>query len=467
MILKNHWKRWGERLFYIGAMLLLILFFCANVEKIAFDAFDYYTLSQSLKSGDGGFSLLNFPQTIRGVSGAIHFFVIGALADFLHVDIRFIVVILNFFLLLGTVFLYVRIFDNSSEKKAKHCFLSAIGVVVLFAVFARYSVAALLMDLPSMCFIAIGAALLFLVFQNERHIWIFGCLSGICLYSAYNMRSIYLFSIIIAVLIFLISIIVKKRYKLFAALLMCFAGILIAAVPQVIVNYHYYGVFSIKLYTAMNPADESLFVKQLFWGLDICRYDTYVNSDGIFDVGRVAFKWPGAQNLMPLVTERSLKGYIVLMAKNPLYFLALYTSHFLNMLSPYFKQVYIMDLFAVKWPYLIAMFTVCYMTVWDILMKFQEKIYTFKSLTDKKFLLSLVLLFPALAIVPGAVEHRFGLPLFFLIFIYFVCICSFKKMWKKVKENPIGNLALFGIVLMFMLNFWITTLSNGPIAIPI
>lgn len=455
---------------YIACVLLVIVYYCINVEPLIGDAQDYYLLSQNFNKTDGNFSLLNFPDTMRGVSFALYLYVIDAFSNFLNFDIRYVVTVFNVLLLLITSILYIKIFCEDYTKSKKYFCWSALGVVVFFAVFARYGATTLLADLPSMCFAAIGASFLYYAYcQKTRAFYrlFSGFLAGFFLYTAYNFRTIYLFSIIIILFVFFIMMLVEKKYSFTLILLLCFLGIFVAGLPQAFLNENYSNVFTIKLFTEPSSDDVNLFVKQLFWGIEINRYDTYIfplESGGLSGMG-IRFEWPGAQNLLNLSPEYSLKGYLTMMITHPFYFISLYITHFLNMLSPYFKDVYILNLNEVKWPYLVAMFTVCYFVVWDILLKIESKSYTVKSLLNKRFLLSLVLIFPALAIVPGAVEQRFAIPLIFLIFIYFLCFCSFKKMWQKTKENPIGNIAIFCVVLACMFSFWITTLATAPMPI--
>ncbi|MGL4790037.1 MAG: hypothetical protein ACRCW1_01400, partial [Anaerotignaceae bacterium] len=187
----------------------------------------------------------------------------------------------------------------------------------------------------------------------------------------------------------------------------------------------------------------------------------------VYDKNGFSLYWSGTQGLLGLDYEQSMVGYIKAILSNPLYFLALYIAHFLNLLSPYFREAYVSDLLCVKWPFLILMYTVCYIVCFDILNKFGTKEYTFKTLFVDKMLFAYILIIPVLAIVPGSVEHRFGIPLFFIIFYYLYDKCSWKDIFNRIKNNPVGNIAIYGALLMGMLNFWIDTLASGPIVLPL
>lgn len=459
-------KRQAIYALVLAAAVVSFVVFALNLEALSGDALDYYNFSKTLTDDAGHFSLSNFPWTIRGVSYAIYLNAVGQFADLLHVDIRYAVLLINYLLLTGTAYLYAETFC-APETDRRKLLAYAVAVTALFAALARYSVTALLTDLPAMCVEALGGLLLLRAYRKKRAAWLAGLVSGALLYTAYNFRTIYLMSAIALLCVFVIAALIEKNYRFFLPIVCALAGAFIAGLPQALVNYRLNDLFSIALSTATDPGRPSLFVNQLFWGLSVYRYDTYINISEVYDDFRLVFTWAGASGFDTEQVQYSLKGYLVLIMRNPIGFVALYISHFLNMLSPYFTQAYITDLLTVKWPYLVGMYTVCYVALWDILSKFQDRIYTIRSLTDKRFLVSLGLLLPALAIVPGAVEHRFGLPLFFLLFLYCACCCSYRRLWDKLKANPLGNVLLYAFLLMFMFNFWITTLASGPVPIPI
>ena len=102
-----------------------------------------------------------------------------------------------------------------------------------------------LSDVMTFLFVLIACCLLQKSQKNVGHKnLVYGIGIGVCLYCAYNIRSVYKF----AAFCILISAAIQniKNRKVFGVMLGNVCGIMIAAIPQIIINKALFGVWSIK-----------------------------------------------------------------------------------------------------------------------------------------------------------------------------------------------------------------------------
>ena len=463
---KNKKRLWAAGL--ILAVLACYAFLLLRVEPMAFDAGRYYMFAMGLRDESGVFSLANFSAGLRGISYALWLYAIDGAAGLLRVDPRYAALTVNFLLFFLCVFVFLRQFVPQAENDTRRGRVlgGAVGLLVLFTLLARFSFTTVLTDFPAFAMCLLGALLIrgAAVSDGLLRAALRALVGGACLYTAYNFRTIYLFSVMVMAVFVLVDAVRQKgRPRSLAVLAAAFLGMLLAALPQMSVNRINYASLSPLVGLSYSSGGASLFVKQLIWGMDMQKYDTYVNAGVLWSEPTVCFLWKPGEFLKPLLYQQTLRGYCSTMLKHPLHFIALYITHFLNMLSPYFTQVYITDLTVTKWPYLFLMYGICYCVVWDIASKFKTKLYTLRGLLDSKFIPVLAVLIPGLAIVPGAVEYRFGMPLFWLIFSYFVWGCSWKQRWIDLKAAPVGRCLGFLAGLAAMICFWVQVLASGPV----
>ena len=462
----QRWRRAAVPAF-IAVILLCYVFLLFRVEAMNFDSYDYYKAAMSLRDGNGNFSIANFASGIRGVSFALWLFALDTLAKLLSVKIYYAVLTVNFLLFFLCAYAFLGLFVSWEELRERR--VETLGGVtaglVLFTVLARFAFTTVLTDFPAFALCLLGAvcvkwASTLRLSVKTAALALFG---GGCLYTAYNFRTIYLLGVLVLA-VYLAAALFRHGSKLRALLVPAavLAGMLLAAYPQVIVNRVNYGSSSPMVSTSYTPNGASLFVKQLIWGMELWRYDANLDL-AAYSNYPLYFFWVPGEALTSLVQRETLTEYCGIMLTHPFHFIALYLTHLLNMLSPYFAQVYITNLSVAKWPYLFLMYGVCYCVVWDIASKFRTKLYTLRGLLDSKFIPVLAVLIPGLAIVPGAVEYRFGMPLFWLIFTYFVWGCSWKQRWIDLKAAPVGRCLGFLAGLAAMICFWVQVMASGPV----
>ena len=452
----------------LAVILLCYVFLLFKVEPMYYDAASYYFDAVTLRDDSGDFSLANFSSAIRGISFALWLFAIKTAAGLLSLDVRYLVLTVNFLLFFLCAFAFLRLFFTREDMKRDRTKMlgGVTALLVLYTLLVRIAFTVVLTDFPAFALCLIGAAAIksastsALSFKTAL-LAVFG---GGCMYTAYNFRTIYLLSVIVLAVYLAVSLLRRGgRGRACLVLAAVLFGALMAATPQMLVNKINHGNWSPLVSTSYTAGGASLFVNQLIWGMETWRFDGYINTDVLYSRAAVYFHWVPGEGLKELVRQETLREYCSIMLRHPFRFVTLYATHLVNMLSPYYTKVYITDLTATKWPYLFLMYGVCYCVVWDIAAKCRTKIYTLRTVLDSKFIPVLAVLIPGLAIVPGAVEYRFGMPLFWLIFSYFVWGCSWKQRWIDLKAAPIGRCLGFLAGLITLLCFWVQVMTSGPV----
>ncbi len=287
---------------------------------------------------------------------------------------------------------------------------------------------------------------------------------GIFLYCAYHTRTIYLFT---AVLAFPAIVIAKRKWE-WKSLILCFSfgiGILSIAGTQMYVNYMHLSSLSPLLYS-------DLMEWQLSVGMTYSQYETYigagqyprpdlkfVNSIGTYIYENEALKI--APNGVLSIPE-----YIGLFFKYPLQFLSIYATHFINMLNPIWGGAYITDFSRLTIIPSIANYIILFCSSLYLLPNLnknkEEKIET-KAIrrTNISYYVAIALvLLPCLVILPGAVELRFFIPLYILMYGFVAYVMDIKKLFSKIQSHPILIILCFVIIYALLYTVWSNTYSH-------
>lgn len=255
---------------------------------------------------------------------------------------------------------------------------------------------------------------------------------GLFLYGAYNIRTIYLFLGLACLAVLIALYLLKKRWMHMAVVLpVCLAGMLICAIPQIVLNYHLSRIYSWWVPT------EGLMLFQLHCGVYTQRYATYVGDLSQYGMaGRMFFVDKIGEAILQReqITEfTSYSQVFKLVLKYPLDFAGIYIRHLLNMLYPIYPAQYIQDIRRDKSLFLALFYTVLYIASSNF-------IHSFRLKSSRWIWLGLLLL-PCICILPGAVEIRFFIALHFVIYFYaFIGI----KMWiGRFRENKVRYSLLY------------------------
>lgn len=242
---------------------------------------------------------------------------------------------------------------------------------------------------------------------------LYALLAGIAAGAAYNTRTIYLFSI----LPMTVALPLLQSRLRWARLASFVAGAVLVSLPQLAVNLKLHDIASVDPTAAYR--DESLFLKQLLWGMRVQKYETYL-VDGM---SGLRYRDPAGEQLLARVSKdapiNSVWAYLQAALRNPLPFLGLYGRHVVNGLDVRDGRQYLTR------PPDSRMFPsfACISAVLVALLAILTGRRANRpdgggggAAAAPRWLCSAALIAPALLAVPGAIETRFFLPL--LAFLY-------------------------------------------------
>lgn len=233
----------------------------------------------------------------------------------------------------------------------------------------------------------------------------FLAMAGFVLYLTYNIRTIYLLTLVFMVLVIVIKNlkvlqenVANKILQMCMSLLCYFGGITVGAIPQFCINYNKYGIISPMI------NNQNLFARQLFWGLNYSRYATYIGSLKecappmyfIDKVGAVIIEKQSELNLAV-----SIKNYIRLFLKYPIDFISIFGKHIVNSFFILFPEQYVQHLYINRSIYALFSLAVVFM-IFVVIHSNRKQIFA-----KGKGLYILAMLLPSIAILFGAVEERF------------------------------------------------------------
>lgn len=318
-------------------------------------------------------------------------------------------------------------------------------------------------DIYALSFILLAAAFFLKGFStSEKQLVrciVFSCLAGICSYFAYNIRTIYLFSMLLFGVLFLLLRLKQPIMCISGVAAFCL-GIVIGAIPQIIVNYQHLHTFQLMLDTG-GGGGQSLFLFQLNAGLTYQYYATNIGTS-YFTAPMVFSDKLGEQICILSNYQRSgYLEYIKLDLTYPVEMLSIYLRHFINMMSSYFPgKIYVENVDMVKWPALVLEYTLRYFIFYDIVLKVRHRNVDKGFFRQPLFWAILVIIFPVFAIIPGAVENRFGIALYFLSYVYLFKYCSFRTVISHIKGHSLSAIGIYSIFLLLLIPIWSNTLSQ-------
>lgn len=303
-----------------------------------------------------------------------------------------------------------------------------------------------LSDLPAalLAFAALMCALKGLQRDSSarRFFWMLVA-AGALMGAAYNTRVIYLFAGIPLGLMALLTLRgpgLRAPYPRWLGLAAFAIGVVAVSLPQLAINIRTQGVMSAAVQSKVN--EKGLFASQLVWGITLQRYETTV-AEGA-PAPQVYYLDPAGMQLFDVVSREgdlfSLGYYLKVVATHPLQFVALYTRHVINGLDVRDGLVYTRKASAVRSRMALLNFLILALATWIAIGIRQRDAHRqddqFKPATPSWPAALAVLLIPVVAIVPGAIETRFFLPLhlmaYWTIAMHFdglQLLRNFKRHW--------------------------------------
>ncbi|WP_207263552.1 hypothetical protein [Pseudomonas sp. GW101-3H06] len=389
--------------FYSFFAVFLVLFITHQFFGIVdypYDSTTYWNLSTPA-------FIANFPDIVRGYVYAYLLFPIHALTDAFNDTDRIIFRV-------STSAIYAYLLTGPIANFFLQCFGGRLTVIrrIVFALLVIAVFPGLflypLSDMPAA--LALIIAIAFADCAKRKYWLAFLVFSGAAASAAYNIRTIYLFAFL-ALLFFIPFVFLRSKSWSSRGLGMVafILGAFVVALPQMSINKRIHDVATPLVFATVKG--KSLMATQLYWGVTIQRYETYNGGDT--PAPSLYYRDPAGIALRSLdeslfTDDPTIGGYISMVAKHPIQFLGIYGRHFINGIDVRDGLVYVTKSSTNK--SVIAF--LCYS-----LFFFGALIFCTRKKPGWIEVAYLApLLIPVLAILPGAVETRFFMPLYLVLF---------------------------------------------------
>lgn len=438
-------------------VLMVLLFFAFTHEEMPYfgDSASYNNYSNQFVT-DGSFSFLNIGISFRGYALPFIIFISRCISQLLFISEQTLYLIINCLMITTLISAIVP-----NLLKAKYNKKLVFGSVLFAFIFSYYWPDFLyfpLSDMWALFFFACGILLIIKVEEmsndklfKTKLFYIYTFLIGFTFYFAYNIRTVYEMAIILTLLIFVFRCIRRKKLKksvIIFSMLAIFSGYLFSGIPQYIINSNITPQATIKVQAIYG--EESLILFQLYWGILYPRYETNVES---YKSDVISYPEPGVKfidkNAELLFAEvgknMTLSSLIGSYLKHPFEYTKIYLRHAVNGLNPIFRESYITDMQRNK----LFAFNINYIILFIALIAF---IKHFKELLHDRFYL-FFFAFVSFIAVPGAVEVRFFLPMFIIIYglvCYKIRISHFTHI---IRSRKTRYFALTMFVILYLYNY--------------
>lgn len=435
-----------------------------NATDFRGDARLYWTLSSSLLD-------FSFPQTIRGyfyplilTPSKLLSEYIPSLGLFPFRAFQALIYALLFSILLPYAF--INIFGGKINLLRR--LIPALIVSIVFPGLISYplsDIPALLLSVSSIC-ATITAR------KKTSNLTIASLLmfAGFLAYAAYNTRTIYLFPAIVVLLTIPTVILYHHslKTKVVGTLFFIF-GITLSAAPQAFINLQYYKSPNPLVVTDLHGS--SLFTRQLFWGITVQRYETQVEpgqtvSKPVFyfdPKGEEVFKRNSLDSESFSITE-----YIKLVISEPLSFLEIYVKHFVAGIDvrdgEAYTKIYSKEKKTISIVSISLFIIGLFFLIRSITSAPQIRGADHHAILRYRLYWLFIIILPVLAILPGAIETRFFLPVHSLAY----CSIAFIEAGRifPSKKNAAVQMMCCAIMIYIAFNIAQSSLANPKHLIP-
>ena len=447
-ILKKEIHHWAWVVFAVLFAAGMIFSLICHVDDYPWDSLYYWEIADDVTRG-GGFDILRFPETFRGYAFPV---LLSILKGFLPGVLGWQVPA-NLMAAAEFAFVLPYLFDRRIDKvsSALRVFLSYTVFMWIWGLFLQYP----LSDMPAAFCCSAGIALLKWCGRQKRFLQIIagGIVTGGLLYAAYNTRAGFLYSIWVTVIVYLF--LREHDLKRAAVCLMSvILGAMLLSIPQMMINRQYVGTPSPKVYSSqLFGYSRSLQMQQIYWGVSIPRGEAYYGP---------LIENPGGVTYRDIIGDRILerenveegdftfKSFVKLCLKYPFDMVCIYVRHFLSAMTPcYMNSCYIPDAHVNR-----GIISSASILLWilaaGVLATTLNRRRIVKALWMGGFLL------PGIMQTMGAVELRFFLPAYLLLYFFLGAVADYSGVCAVVKKRPLT--VLFGTVMVYLL--WMTIFSD-------
>jgi hypothetical protein len=456
-----------KRVISFTASLLVVFLFllAANIRAVRWDGAYYVHLSNSFAPG-GKFSFYNFPEAYRGYFFPFCLLVCRGLALKVFGDAFMGIWFFNATILAATSCLLLpklmELVTGKADRPMVYYFLPALLTVLFWCgpiFYPDSDLAAIFFLLIAIVFIYMGASAPLIATKRIKLKGVFlYFVAGFFAYGAYNTRTIYLFSGLGLALIYIFLCYQRKAgaFEVVLSLFVIALGVAAASCPQYIINMNTRGVSSIAVITTYG-GNTSLFVNQLSEGIKYWLYETYDGPSSVYPVVGVNFFDPIRETYI-IPRADSISDYVKLAFSHPWEFVGIYFRHFIAALNPVFGEGYIYDLQKPKVALIFTNSLLMFVTALGFVAGFGQKAEKpgYYRKTFAKYLPFYPLLLPCLAILPSAMEIRFLLPCYIIMYGLLAYAFDYKKIARIVRNRPVTCAAAFVLLFVFLLSTYQT-----------
>jgi hypothetical protein len=457
--------------FFTVFFFLLIYLFVKDVTEFYHDAKGYWEYGRTFVR-NGEFHIANYNYPMRGYLLPFICYIIQTIAQFLSVSEY---IIFRVICAIFSAYSLTNIIPNFFSKlfNLKFQYLSRVTFSILFIFFWD---GLLLYPLSDFSVVLVVISLNYLLEltktkENEKGIFkliLNSLLMGICLGGAYYIRPIYLSVLILIFGFMMVYPIFEKDKNLkirTLTLIFSMVGLLITTIPQIIINSNNFQTFSPTIQTQYdNPSNRSLYLTQLDWGIYIQRYEsnvgeTYPGPQIFFmdDMGKKIIETEGISYI------QSYQQYFKVVIKYPVDFICIYARHIFNGLDHVYSDIFIKDINQNRIFFSFLNYSIIFIALSSIV--YQNKrnrkiIWKFPEVA-----LFLIFLSTVVLSIPTAVETRFFLPVYIIMYIFvssLLTIDNFRKLDVTLLLKRYSLAYFLFIIICFVLSSSVfTTIEHG------
>lgn len=453
-------KHVASALVFAAAFVVLLVYSLLfqgipNGSDQPYDAGGYMTLSETFFQ-NGSFSLFHYPASIRGYLFPLLICLFRAIFPFFSPNLC--VLIMNCAALAAFVAWTLPAFTGKKILQP----VPYIAFTCLLLFFWSDLLPYALTDFYAFWWLLVAALLVERCRRKDACAWQ-GLICGMLAYAAYNLRPNLSFSLA-ALLIWLLYCTVRKPRQFMPMFLLFLLGMLLTALPQMLLNRIHLGSLSPTVPTESFDG-QGLTLYYLNNGLIMRRYETYAGDPNIFHRSTMIFSNDSMLRLLEadgITAFESLGDYILFVLRHPFECIAVYAEHLINLLTPVFGRIFVTDFYGFKVPRILINFALFVIAAADWMLR-QKPL---KAMHEKGRLAPvIVLLVSVLPVIAGKVETRYALPMYLFVYLYVCWHVDYKRLWTAVRNHPWHMLCILAAVLCAYCTILSTTFASfeGPL----
>ena len=425
--------------FFTGTLLILVYFALINERNFVGDAGDYWLSAE--KYNLAKFDLLNYDSSIRGYLFPLILYFIQRTAIVLGVDgaVVYWFAVSVFF----SFSLLVAFPDIMSRFMGSITFYGKIIFLLLSMYLFKGMFIYPLTDLWALCFLICAIWCMMKVEQCRIGGALWLLMAGLLFGTAYYFRPVYLASLIIAAILVIIYMIRMKKWYM----PVFFAGVMLMAIPQMMINHHNFNTWSPVVQTQIFYGEnKSLYLKQLEWGMIYQKCEVSLDTEHYQGIGMY---YPEDMGIK-LLERDGMDGfdtyweYIRFCIRHLADVCTIYLKHLFNGIDIVYNEIYIYKVYRNRFFIQLLNYSLIFVGITGFL-------HNYRQWWNRKQVGWILCWFaPVVLAVPTAIETRFFVGL--LMVIYYMTICSFLKEKRKLFTFRLAIKYAMFILACFVLN---------------